>query len=288
MSQEYFRPHTVQEAVSLLLAAPGKGRVIGGGTDLLIAEANPSRKSARLVDLGDIPGMKDIRVDNGFLVIGGCVTHTEAAVSPLVRQYAAAVAEACAKVGSTQIRNMGTLAGNVVNALPAADSAVTLSALGATCVVAGADGMREIPMADMYKGVGRSAVNSREQCLVQFRVPLPGAGMASAYARMEQRKALSLPMLCVAVHLHVDAGLVKNVAIVMAPAGPGPVRAQKAEAFLLGKKAEPSVFAEAGLLAKQDADFRSSAVRGSKEYREGVLPVFVRRALAKALERATR
>ena len=118
MTQEYFRPRTVQEALSLLQEKPGQGRVIAGGTDLLVEQAKPSRKSPRLVDLGWIPGMKDIREEGGFLVFGACVTHSQAEQSPLVRRHARALAEGCGKVGSRQIRNMGTLAGNIVSALP--------------------------------------------------------------------------------------------------------------------------------------------------------------------------
>ena len=286
MTQEYFRPHTVQEALSLLQEIPGKGRVIAGGTDLLLAEASPSRKSPRLVDLGWIPGMRDIRLEGGQLVVGACVTHSDAAASPLVLRHARALAEGCAKVGSRQIRNMGTLAGNVISALPAADAGVTLTALGASCVVAGPDGTREIPMSGMYRGVGKSAVNSRVECLTQIRIPLRGEGFGSAYARMEQRKALSLPMLCVAAAVTLADGLLAGVSIVMAPAGPAPRHAVEAERFLTGKAPDEALFARAGELAGAEADFRSSAVRGSKEYREGVLPVFVRRALARAAERA--
>lgn len=286
MTQEYFRPRTVQEALSLLQEKPGQGRIIAGGTDLLVEEAVPSRKSPRLVDLGWIPGMRDIREEGGFLVFGACVTHAQAESSPLVRRYARALAEGCGKVGSRQIRNMGTLAGNVVSALPAADAGVTLTALGAVCVVASPDGDRELPMSAMYRGVGRSAVDNRAECLTRIKVPLPPQGTGSAYARMEQRKALSLPMLCVAARLTLDGGLMRGVSVVMAPAGPAPRHALAAEQVLEGQAPDAALFARAGELARAEAEFRSSAVRGSKEYREGVLPVFVRRALARAAERA--
>lgn len=286
MAQEYFHPRTAQEALSLLQERPGEGRIIAGGTDLLIEEAHPSHKSPRLVDLDRIPGMKDIREENGFLVLGACVTHAEAAASPLVQRHARALAEGCAKVGSTQIRNMGTLAGNVVSALPAADAGVNLTALGASCLVATLEGERWVAMSDMYLGVGKSAVDNRSQCLTHIRVPLRAPGSGSAYVRMEQRKALSLPMLCVSVALTLADNAIRAVSVVMAPAGPRPVHAEAAEAFLLGRTPAPDVFAQAGELARRNAEFRSSAVRGSKEYREGVLPVFVRRALARAAERA--
>ena len=286
MTQEYFRPRTVQEALSLLQEKPGQGRVIAGGTDLLVEQAKPSRKSPRLVDLGWIPGMKDIREEGGFLVFGACVTHSQAEQSPLVRRHARALAEGCGKVGSRQIRNMGTLAGNIVSTLPAADAGVTLTALGAVCVVASPDGVRELPMTAMYHGVGKSAVNACAECITQIKVPLAGAGTGSAYARMEQRKALSLPMLCVAARVTLENGLMRGVSIVMAPAGPAPRHAAKAERLLEGQAPDAGLFARAGELAREEAEFRSSAVRGSKDYREGVLPVFVRCALARAAERA--
>ena len=246
MTQEYFRPRTVQEALSLLQEKPGQGRVIAGGTDLLVEQAKPSRKSPRLVDLGWIPGMKDIREEGGFLVFGACVTHSQAEQSPLVRRHARALAEGCGKVGSRQIRNMGTLAGNIVSALPAADAGVTLTALGAVCVVASPDGVRELPMTAMYHGVGKSAVNACAECITQIKVPLAGAGTGSAYARMEQRKALSLPMLCVAARVTLENGLMRGVSIVMAPAGPAPRHAAKAERLLEGQAPDAGLFARAG------------------------------------------
>lgn len=286
MAQKYCYPCSAQEAVALLKECAGSGRIIAGGTDLLLVEALPSNKSPVLVDLSHIPGLGDI-VDTGdSLYIGACVTHNQAAHSELVRQFAPMLAEACMKVGSTQIRNMGTLAGNVVSALPAADAGVALTTLDAVCTVLGPEGATNRAMPEMYLGVGKSAVNGRSHVLTHFSVPKAKPGTGSAYARMEQRKALSLPMLCVGAKLVVEKNSICKVNIIMAPAGPRPVHAQVAEDFLLGKAPSLENFQQAGALAHKNAEFRNSAVRGSNKYRLGILPVFVERALTQAAARA--
>ncbi len=287
MAQEYIFATTVESALALLKERKGAARIIAGGTDLVLQESRRKEKSTVLVDLSHIPDLHGIKECGGDIVIGACVTHAEASVSPLLRAKAPALAAACGKVGGRQIRNMGTLVGNVVSGQPAGDAAVALTALDALCTVHTCDGkVREVSMARMYAGVCESSVDCCAEIVTHIRIPAHKAGEASSYQRMEQRKALSLPMLCVAAKLGLEGGTITAASIAMAPVGPGPQRAAEAEAFLIGKKAEKAVFVEAAALADKNAAFRSSSVRGSKEFRHAVLPVFIVRALEEAAARA--
>lgn len=282
MLNNYIFPTTVEAALAVLHESAGRARIIAGGTDLILNEARRQKKSAVFVDLANISSLNTIDESGGWLVLGANVTHTQAAFSTLVRAKALALALASGKVGGRQIRNIATVAGNVVSGQPAADAAVALSALEARCVLAGPNGRRrELSMPEMYAGVGRSVVDSTSEIMTHIRIPL-NDGESSSYMRMEQRKALSLPMLCVAAKLAVVNGVIKKASLSIAPVGPGPQRVLEAEEFLQGKAPDRAVFDQAAGLAGKQATFRSSSVRGSKEFRQAVLPVFVVRALEAA------
>ena len=173
-----------------------------------------------------------------------------------------------------------------MNGQPAADSAVALAALGASVEVMYEDGAELLSMDRLYAGFGKSTVDSTKSLVTRILIPAAEPGEGSGYARLEQRKALALPMVCVAAFLGIMDGMVERCRIAMAPVGVGPVRAIEAERFLIGKAAEKEVFSEAGRLALKNANPRDSLVRGSKRYREEVLPVMVERALSEALSDA--
>lgn len=271
---------SVTQALSLLAAGDGGARIIAGGTDLLLDVEDGKYQPQTAVDVSNIAELKEIRIDGEYLSIGSAVTHAMAAGSQLVQEYAPALAQACRSVGSLQIRNVATLAGNVANAQPAADGAIALAALGASCLVAESDGSRrEIALADMYRGVGRSAVDSTRQLIVAIRLPLQQPGEASSFVRLELRRALALPMLNMAAMVRVEQGVVAWARIAMGPVGPGPVRAAAAENMLTGKELSEDNILMASSLVLREADPRSNPLRGSREYRLMTLPVLAARAL---------
>lgn len=288
MLQDYIFATTIEAALTILRENKGKAKIMAGGTDLVLREQRVKEKSSYFVDLSHIPTLHGIKEKDGWLEIGANVTHTQAATSPLVKEKALVLALACSKVGGRPIRNVGTLAGNVITAQPAADAAVALTALDARCVMHNCEGRQwEATMQEMYSSnVGTSSVDCGAEILSHFRVPVCGAGCGTSYMRMEQRKALSLPMLCVATFVRLEGGVIAEARLVMAPVGPGPQRATEAENFLKGKKPGKDVFKEAAELANKNANFRSSSVRGSKEFRHSVLPVFIVRGLEEAVSRA--
>lgn len=287
MLKDYLMPSTIESALFMLKDKAGKAKLIAGGTDLTLQEPNATDKAEVLIDLSMIPDLKKIEIKDSYLSIGAAVTHTEAANSELVKKHAMALSTACSKVGGKQIRNMGTVGGNIITALPAADAAVAFSALDAKCLVRSCCGKSElVDLAKMYAGIGKSTLDNKNQILAEILIPLCASNCGTSFQRMEQRKALSLPMLCVAAKVEIKDDIINYAALAVAPVGVGPTRMPEVEDFLKGKKIGKETFEEAAELSSQYATFRSSAVRGSKEFRETVLPVFIVQALEEASSRA--
>jgi len=169
MWDEYLFPASVEEALEMLEAYGGEARVIAGGTDLVLQSQRGQCPAKAMVDITRIPGLDHIEEQDGLIYIGAQVTHAQVAASPLIRSRAGVLAEACGSVGGPQIRNVGTLVGNVVNALPAADGAIALFALDAEAEVAEQAGRRWTPIAALYAGVGLCTVDPCTALITQLR-----------------------------------------------------------------------------------------------------------------------
>ncbi|WP_338833122.1 6-hydroxypseudooxynicotine dehydrogenase complex subunit alpha [Moorella humiferrea] len=286
MPQEYFIANSTEEALAMLAARPG-ARVIAGGTDLVIDLKEEKRQVNTLVDVSRIPELKVIEEKDGEIILGGAVTHAEAAAAKLIREKLPALAAAAAAVGSPQIRNVGTLGGNVVNAQPAADTAVALVALGAVATILGPAGKRRMAVEELYEGVGRSKVDAGREILAHFSIPIWGDGEGSAFKRLSPRRALSLPILNTAVRVQVRGGRCTRARICIAPVAPGPFLCEEAAAILVGAEPCPEVIARAAAAAKEAARPRDSLLRGSGAYRKEMTAVLVGRALKDAFFLAT-
>ncbi|MBC7248906.1 MAG: FAD binding domain-containing protein [Anaerolineae bacterium] len=286
MWQNYLFPATVQEALEMLAAHGGQARIIAGGTDLVLQSQRGQCAATVMVDITRIPGLDAIEERDGYITIGCQVTHARIAASPLIRQKAEVLALACGSVGGPQTRNVGTLVGNVVNALPAADGAVALFALEAEVEVADADGRRWLPIAEMYAGVGECTIDPCVQMVAAVRFRPLSDGWASAYQRLANRKALALPILNTAVVVGLEEGVCSEVRIAVGPVAPTPFRAREAEAALAGQPPTPEAVVRAARLAAEAANPRDSVLRGSRDYRKAMVEVLVRRALTEAVTKA--
>lgn len=288
MFQAYYLPQSVQEALDILSKYNGQAAIIAGGTDIVLDIQEGKKSFNAFVDVSRIPDLQSIGEANGYLRLGAAVTHSQANRSALVQAAAPILAEACGKVGSLQIRNIATLVGNVVNAQPAADAAVALAALGAKAVIEDGRGRREALVEELYADVGKSFIDPAKEIVTALLVPVQKKRQGSAFVRLDQRKALALPMLNVAAVIQLDekGERFEWARIIMAPVGPGPVRGLDGENLLTGAAVSREVILEAAKAAVKQANPRSSALRGSREYRMGVLPVLVKRALEAAVELA--
>ena len=288
MWQEYLFPTSIEDALAMLAEREGQARLVAGGTDLVIELTEGRRAADCLVDITRIPELGKITLKYGTIVLGANVTHRQASESPLIRERATVLAQACQAVGSLQIRNVGTLGGNVINAMPAADGSTALLALEAEAEIADGMGRRWVPLPDLFAGPGVSKVDSTREMLTAFRFHALGERQASALERIARRRALALPILICAVVVTLSEGgeEFESARIALGPVAPVPFRASQAEESLRGAPISLETMARAGEIAMQESHPRSSLLRASREYREEVIKVLVRRGLERAVQRA--
>ena len=282
MWQEYLYPTTVDKALHTLADYGGRARVIAGGTDLVLQLRRGERQAGCLVDVSRIEALRGISETDGVITIGAATTHAEVAASPLIRERAAVLAQAAAEVGSAQVRSVGTLGGNVVNAQPAADTALALLALDAEAEIVGVDSARWVALAELYEGPGLSRVDSTAELVRAFRFRLPAGRAGSAYRRLGKCKSIALPVLCAAAVVRLDRDKFASAAIALGPVAPRPFRAAGAEAWLVGQPATAEIIAHAATLAQEEAHPRDSLLRCSRAYREAMVAVLVKDTLEQA------
>ncbi len=278
----YLRVKSIKEALTLLKETRLEARVIAGGTDLSL-QGLPEN----IIDIGSIDILKGIAEKDGLIEVGAAVTHATAATSALIFDKAAALAEACSQLGSPQIRNIGTLGGNVINAAPAADAAVALVALEAKAeLIDTAENLRQISVNQLYAGFNCSAVDCSLELLIKFLLEPCLAGEGSAFVRFAARKALSLPMVNAAARVKIENRLISDISLVVAPVKPAPTRLVRAESMLIGEPANKETWQKAELSAAEEVDVRSSLLRCSADYRKHLIGVAASRALQRAAFRA--
>jgi len=286
MWQAYETPASIDETLALLARYDGRARLIAGGTDLIIELQEGTHDVECLVDVSRIPGLDRIEQHGDWIQLGPNVTFRQIKESALLHDWARVLAEAAATVGALQIQTMATLAGNVANAMPAADGSVALVALDAEAEIADCHGRQWRPVTGLFAGPGKSAIDPARQMIAGFRFRALGRGQGSAWERIGRRRALVLPILNCGVSLALDGERLAWARIGLGPVEPVPFRARQAEAFLAGRQAGEETYAQAAEVAASECHPRSSVLRASKEYRIDVLKVMVRQGLARAAAQA--
>jgi CO/xanthine dehydrogenase FAD-binding subunit len=282
----YQRPKDISEALQFLVEAGGRGRVIAGGTDLVLQLKEHQREVDLLVDISGLEELKQIEERDGWIRIGAGVTHADVEKSRLIQREAKALAEGCAQVGSPQIRNMGTLVGNVISAQPAGDGAIPLTALEAEIRVQSQSGEHWVSMEEAYRGVGRSAIDSAREVATEVRFRRCEGKGRSGFFRLARRKALALPILNGAVALlrNPSFNRIDKARIALGPVAERPFRPRKAEALLESGEISSELILEAAQIASDEASPRSSLLRGGDVYRTEMIRVYLTRMFRKLLE----
>jgi carbon-monoxide dehydrogenase medium subunit len=281
----YTAPSTVEEAVRALAGAAGNAKVLSGGTDLLVQLRSGRLKADLIVDTKKIPGIDRIEQHDGGFVIGAATSGAVIGEHEALRAAWPGVVEAANLIGSTQIQGRASLAGNLCNASPAADSVPALIAARATCVVAGAKGQREVPVEAIVTGPGRTSL-ARNELVVAFHLPKRPPRSADAYLRFIPRTEMDIAVVGVGVNVTLDAsGVCTDARVVLGAVAPTAVIVADAAKALSGRKLDDAA------LAALDAAARAACKpiddkRGTKEYRIKVAGVLARRAAQIALERA--
>ncbi len=282
---DYRKPKTLQEACSLLGEADGKAKVIAGGTDLVIALRSGELKPDCLVDVTGIEELRKIKEEDGNISIGAAVTHSEIASSSLVKQHGKVLSDAASWVGSPQIRNLGTLGGNIVNASPAADTVPALMVLEAVAKVVSKNGEREVLMENLFKAPYRTNLRPDEILVrVSFQKLHPDA--KTSFVRLARRETLAIARMSVAVVLEreEESGLLKDVRISVGAVMPAPHRMLEAESLLRGTSATEEILQLASRKVSE-AMIQRSGVRPSTSYKAPVVEALFVRAVRGAIGR---
>ncbi len=285
--EEYLVPESLDEALEMLERYRGAARVIAGGTDIVPLSRKGAPGIQVLVDITRIPGLGTIRLDGETVKIGPLVTHTEVALSGLIRNRGMALAEGASRLGSPQIRNIATVAGNIINAQPGADTLIPLLALDGSVKIMSRQGVRSVPLAELFTGVGRTTIDSTKEIVTEISFPGLKTGEASAAMRLAKRKTLVLPILTVAIVIGVDPGTktFTKARIAVGPVTTTPFRCKAAEEILAGSPVGDEVIKKAAADAAKSANPRTSLIRGTSEYRKAMVAVLVERGIALALKR---
>lgn len=284
--KSYYRAQTIDDALEALSSAGGSACIIAGGTDLILdLQQGRHAPVERLVDVTSVQEMCALEIRCDQLYIGAAVPINRIVRSPEVQVHARALVEAADLIGGPQVRNTATLGGNVSHALPAADGTIALVALDARVDIASKSKPRQVPIAEVFVGPGKSTLAPGEEILTGFSIPLLQVDQASAFRRVMRPQGVALPILNLAAWLWREEDRIREVRIAIGPGGPVPHRATQAEAVLQG-----ALFGEAALDQALDAilhqaRFRTSAHRATAEYRRHLVNGLLREVLESAWQR---
>jgi carbon-monoxide dehydrogenase medium subunit len=277
MSVELARPATVDEAIRILDESDGEGKLIAGGTAVVLMMRQGLISPPLLVSLQDVQGMTGIDRSDGFLRIGAQVTLGAVASSGLVRAHAPALVHACNVVGNVRVRNVATLAGNLAEADYASDPPSMLTCIGATCSVQGPDGNRTLPISELITGFYSTALGAAE-VIKEVSVPMVRLDERTAYLKYVSRSSEDRPCVGVAARAVFDDGAAKELNVVIAGVAGTPAVAPHACDLGIGRALEDGTIT-AIAEAHADSIEPMEDARGSAWYRTQMIRVFVTRAL---------
>jgi aerobic carbon-monoxide dehydrogenase medium subunit len=285
---DYLEPTTVAEACALLKQHAGEAKVFAGGSHLTILMKQGLYQPKALVNIKKISELKGIKYDaNEGLGIGALVTHREIETSALVREKFPVLSEAEREVANIRVRNMGTVGGNLASGEPLTDLSQIFISLDGKAKIAGPNGQRVIPVEELFIDFYTTSL-ADDEILTQVVLPPLPPRSGVEYIRFSSSSVVDKPSAGVAVRLTLERSdeTVQTARIVLGCVGATPVRARKAEALITGKQLTSQLAEEAGSAASQECS-PTSDLRGSEQYKRAIVRTLVKRAAAKAYERAT-
>lgn len=276
---DYFAPHSIEEAFSLLWKYRGGVKILAGGTDLLNSMGKNRISPSCLISLKNIPELNCVWFDTSerTLKIGAMTTLSEIVSSPLIQKDFRLIADAAEMVGSVQVRNRGTIGGNICNASPAADTVPALLVLQSKIKIMRLKEARVVPLEEFFVGPGTTVLEDKE-ILTEIQIPLAPKGARTVYLKQGIRKAMDIAIVGVAVLIVSNAGICEDIRIALGSVAPTPIRAFKAERTLRGKILEDRAI-EGTVNEASDESNPISDVRASAEYRSEIVKVLTERAI---------
>ena len=280
---EYHRPSAVDEAVALLAEFGDDAKVLAGGHSLIPLMKLRLAAPTHLIDVTRIDGLKGIREADGEIRIGAMTTENELIASELLWRACPLIPEAAKLIADPQVRNCGTVGGNVVHGDPGNDQPAIMLALGASLVLRGPDGERVVPVDGFYLGIFTTDLRPNE-LLTEIRVPIPPAGTGHSYQK-QKRKVGDFATAAAAALITLDGGTCVRAAITLTNAAPTALRVAEAEALLTGKTIDDGLIDQAGALASAASD-PAEDLRGTVAYKKHLAGEMTKRAIRQALGRA--
>jgi len=284
---EYHAPASIKEAIALLRKYGSNARILAGGTDLLLAMKKRVLTPEHLINIKEIVALRGISDDGQQgLIIGSLVTCAELEASPIIKEKAPALWDAAYVMASPQVKTLATIGGNLCSAVPSADTAPPLIAMGAEVVLSGPKGERTMLLEKFFKGPAESKL-ARNEILTHLSIPRQPAGSGAAYLKLMRRAALDLALVGTAAYVRLDADkkTCKEVRIALGAVAPTPMRAPMAEKVLTNREITEALAEEAGRVAGTVCS-PITDVRASREYRCGMVEVLTKRAVMEAFARA--
>ena len=277
----YLEPSSLFEAISLLDQYNGKAKIIAGGTDLIVKMKQRKLTPLYLINIKNISDLSYIKYDGQVLRIGALVTHSSVARSSVIQENFSPLGDAVCAVGTVQTRNLATVGGNLCNASPSADTAPALIALGAKLKVVSPEGEKTVKVEDFFTAPFRTILKTNEM-LTEIQIPNLPPHSGGTYLWVPKMTAVDETLVGVAVSVAIDLTnqtFIKT-GIGLGSVAPTPMRAEKTEEFLSGRKIEDNLLEQAGKVAASEVSPRSR-----EEYRREMVKILVKRALHQSLGR---
>lgn len=284
---EYFAPRTLQSALTSLAAQGQTAHVFAGGTDIMVKMSHGRLRPTGIIGLMGIDGLDAIRFNpKDGLTIGATARLSEVASHPFILNHYPALAHAVQVMANVEVRNMGTVAGNLCNAAPSADTAPPLMAMEAEVTLASLKGERRLPLDQFFKGPGLTAIEHGE-IMTAIHVPPLRPNSGASYMRISARCGVDIAAVGVGVMATFNDKGCKEARIVLGAVAPVPMHATRTEQLVQGRQWTQELIDEAGEEAAKEAK-PISDVRASAEWRTKMVAVLTRRTLMEARERAVR
>ena len=279
MWNEYLNVSTIEEAIHALAEKGERARIVAGATDLILEIERGVRTGIEiLIDVTRIPGLDQITIDEDDVIhLGPLVTHNHCVESRLIRARAYPLARAAWEVGAPQIRNRGTIAGNLITASPANDTITPLMALNASVTLQSTRGTRTVALQEFYTGV-RKTVMQPDEMMVDISFPAMNSTARGTFIKLALRRAQAISIIDAAIILDIEADTIESASIALGAVAPTIIGAPEAEAYLVGKPLTDEIFEEAARLT-MDAARPIDDIRGSAAYRREMVRVCTLRGL---------
>lgn len=281
---DYLAPATLDEAISILQTYGDEAKVLSGGQSLIPLMKLRLASPRYLVDINRVPELQYIKEADGTLRIGALTREADLETSELVRSRYPILYDTTVVIADPLVRNMATVCGNLAHGDPANDHPATMLALQAEIITRGPGGERKIPVSSFFTGLFTTAL-AVDEIVTEIRIPIPPPRSGGAYIKLE-RKVGDFATAAVAVQVTLGDGMIcQQAGIGLTNVGPTPTKANRAEAFLRGKRMDGGSISQAAQLAAEESQPTSDR-RGSVEYKRDLVRLLTARALRRALERA--